>query len=337
MTAKEHYSKPWLSIDDQIQLVESRGMTDAHEYELEFRRIGYYRLSGYWYSFRKINPDTGERSDDFIDGIRFADVMKLYNYDDRLRSVLFSALSKIEVAFRVKICYVLGKRDPLAYLKPTMLKEDLDIGKYASFVHEFLDGQWRSEEPFAEHFKNDYDGEMPIWAATEMMTLSMLAKLFICMKAEDREAIAAEFGVTRGALQSWLPTLKELRNRCAHQARMFDYKTSNVIPNWNQRPELMHVKEFIEKSYGRKMRQAREQKDWATYRELDAMPYTTKIYGLISVLAYMLRVIGDYDEVKFIRECLKDFPLDIKTLSPLKTMGIPDHWQEQALWQISAD
>lgn len=260
MTSKEHYSKPWLSIDDQIRLVESRGMTDAHEYELEFRRIGYYRLSGYSYQFRKTDSATGKRSDDFVDGVRFADVMRIYNYDDRLRSVLFSALSKIEIAFRVKIGYVLGKRDPFAYLKPAMLKDDLDIGMYSNFVHDYLKGQGLSEETFTKHFKNDYDGEMPIWAAGEVMTFGMLTRLFICMKPEDRDTIADEFGVSRGALRSWFPALKELRNRCVHQSRLFDYEVS-TIPNWSQRPELMHVKESVEKNYGNKMRRARERRD----------------------------------------------------------------------------
>lgn len=113
---------------------------------------------------------------------------------------------------------------------------------------------------------------------------------------------------------------------------MIDYEVG-TIPNWNQRPELQHVKEAIERSYGRKMRQARERRDWDAYRELEDMPYTTKIYGLISVVAYMLRVIGDFDEVKSIRACLEDFPSNIKTLSPFKTMGIVDHWRNQALWQ----
>ena len=48
-------SKPFKTIDEQIELLRYRGMTIADDevarHALE--RIGYYRLSGYSYPFRK--------------------------------------------------------------------------------------------------------------------------------------------------------------------------------------------------------------------------------------------------------------------------------------------
>ena len=130
-------------------------MTDAHEYRMEFARIGYYRLSGYWYPFRMIDPKTGTRLDEFVEGARFQDVMRLYRYDERLRCAVYSALSKIEVALRVKVGYVLGRRDAFAYLKPAMLRDDLDVKSYANFVSSFTREAGRSCEDYAEHFNPD--------------------------------------------------------------------------------------------------------------------------------------------------------------------------------------
>lgn len=49
------YSKPWLSYNDQLTLLESRGLliTDRAAALEYLERIGYYRLSGYWYAFRE--------------------------------------------------------------------------------------------------------------------------------------------------------------------------------------------------------------------------------------------------------------------------------------------
>ena len=49
------YSKPWLSYNDQLTLLESRGLliTDRPAALEYLERIGYYRLSGYWYAFRE--------------------------------------------------------------------------------------------------------------------------------------------------------------------------------------------------------------------------------------------------------------------------------------------
>ncbi|EJI85482.1 Abi family protein [Alishewanella aestuarii B11] len=49
------YSKPWLSYNEQLALLESRGLliTDRAAALEYLERIGYYRLSGYWYAFRE--------------------------------------------------------------------------------------------------------------------------------------------------------------------------------------------------------------------------------------------------------------------------------------------
>ncbi|KAE9627468.1 Abi family protein [Aeromonas veronii] len=49
------YSKPWLSHREQLNQLQQRGMTVTdEEAALDYlERIGYYRLSGYWYPFRE--------------------------------------------------------------------------------------------------------------------------------------------------------------------------------------------------------------------------------------------------------------------------------------------
>lgn len=48
------YSKPWRSVVDQLMQLRDRGMQigDAAKATDYLERIGYYRLSGYWYDFR---------------------------------------------------------------------------------------------------------------------------------------------------------------------------------------------------------------------------------------------------------------------------------------------
>jgi len=113
--------KPWKSLDEQLALLVNRGMqvdnpAAAKSY---LERLGYYRLSGYWYPFRAINstysPNTPEpqRTDLFIEGSHFADVVMLYVFDKKLRLLAMDALERIEMAVRVDISHLLGKTDPL--------------------------------------------------------------------------------------------------------------------------------------------------------------------------------------------------------------------------------
>ncbi len=48
------YSKPWRSVVDQLVQLQARGMQigDAAKAADYLERIGYYRLSGYWYDYR---------------------------------------------------------------------------------------------------------------------------------------------------------------------------------------------------------------------------------------------------------------------------------------------
>lgn len=74
--------KPWISLDQQLGLLTDRGMTiDEPEIARSYlEKLGYYRLSGDWYPFRKIsthfNPelDIPIRHDEFINGSHFRDI-----------------------------------------------------------------------------------------------------------------------------------------------------------------------------------------------------------------------------------------------------------------------
>ncbi|MEV7605794.1 Abi family protein [Paenarthrobacter sp. NPDC089322] len=45
----------------------------------QLQRINYYRLSGYWYTFRRQRPSG--RDDSFYPGTSFTDVVSLYGFD----------------------------------------------------------------------------------------------------------------------------------------------------------------------------------------------------------------------------------------------------------------
>ncbi|MFK0572926.1 hypothetical protein [Endozoicomonas sp.] len=49
------YSKPWISYQEQLDRLKQRGLvvTDDDKALSYLERIGYYRLSGYWFPFRE--------------------------------------------------------------------------------------------------------------------------------------------------------------------------------------------------------------------------------------------------------------------------------------------
>tara|TARA_R110002072_G_scaffold622_8_gene4843 strand:- start:5923 stop:6207 length:285 start_codon:yes stop_codon:yes gene_type:complete len=85
--------KPWQSMFDQLALLKARGLLiDNEPAALNYlSRIGYYRLSGYWYPLREIDATTSlqqnrpVRFDHFVLNSHFEDVVKLYIFDKKLR------------------------------------------------------------------------------------------------------------------------------------------------------------------------------------------------------------------------------------------------------------
>jgi len=107
--------KPWMSFEDQLASLKAKGMQVGDEPRAlhYLRRLGYYRLSGYWYPLRsKVDrrtapPDSPERASTFMPGSCFEEVVQLYVFDKRLA---LDALERIEMAVRVDVAYLLGKR-----------------------------------------------------------------------------------------------------------------------------------------------------------------------------------------------------------------------------------
>jgi abortive infection bacteriophage resistance protein len=245
--------KPWRSFTDQLQQLQIRGLqVDDTQAALDYlERLGYYRLSGYWYPLRAIDPvaslahGKAVRLDDFMPGCRFEDVVRLYVFDKKLRLLALDALERIEMAVRVDVAHLLGKNDPCAHEKAECLhgnftKQQLKTGpdagktqhqvwlaKYQALMHR------ARKEPFVAHHQQHY-GALPIWAAIEVWDFGLLSKLFAGMKHADQQTIANLYGAPSGrAFAQWLRSLNFIRNVSAHHSRLWNINVLELssVPN----------------------------------------------------------------------------------------------------------
>lgn len=234
--------KPWRSFADQLRQLQDRGLlVDNPAAALDYlERLGYYRLSGYWYPLRAIDPVASAargravRLDTFALGHRFEDVVRLYVFDKKLRLLALDALERIEMAVRVDVAHLLGQRDPSAHENPACLHGNFakklivkgpDTGKTQ---HQVWLAKYQSmlsrarKEPFVVHHQQQY-GALPIWAAIEVWDFGLLSKLFAGMQYADQQTIAALYGAPNGqAFAQWLRSLNFIRNVSAHHSRLWN-------------------------------------------------------------------------------------------------------------------
>jgi abortive infection bacteriophage resistance protein len=251
------YTKPHLSFADQVTLLKSRGLIIDDEAEAEhlLSVIGYYRLSGYWYSFRRQQAGA-PRDDTFVEGTTFRTVVRLYDTDRRLKLHVLEAVERIEIAVRVMIGFTLGRRGAYAHLDPSNLdgRFTRSSGRRAStydrWLAKVLAAQTRSSEDFVLHFQQKYDGRLPVWVVTEILDFGSLSYLFQGMKVSDRNEIAARLGIidrhgggNGGALVNWLRVLNYVRNVSAHHSRLWNRNLADQIApsHLHSIPDLRHL------------------------------------------------------------------------------------------------
>ena len=118
------FSKPYLPVAAQLALLKGRGLsiTDDSRAAAALERIGYYRLSGYWYPLRvsTVSNPGGALivGDDFRHGTEFGQIVDLYVFDKKLRLLTLDAIERIEVALRTNIALMLGQYSPVAHRDP---------------------------------------------------------------------------------------------------------------------------------------------------------------------------------------------------------------------------
>lgn len=247
--------KPWRSFDEQLQQLQARGMqVEERAAALGYlERLGYYRLSGYWYPLRQIDQTASQeqgkpiRLDTFVPGSRFEDVVRLYMFDKKLRLLALDALERIETAVRVDVAHLLGQRDPCAHenlqcLHGNFTKKLITRGpdkgktehqvwleKYRALLHR------ARKEPFVSHHQQHY-GRLPIWAGIELWDFGLLSRLFAGMQHADQQVIAERYGAVDGrAFAQWLRSLNFIRNVSAHHSRLWNMNVlelSAVPPGW---------------------------------------------------------------------------------------------------------
>jgi abortive infection bacteriophage resistance protein len=244
------YPKPWTSTADQLTTLKARGLQVSDETKaLEYLgRIGYYRLSGYWFAFRQLSdgicsrwsPAVGKKNkskpgllalETFKPGATFQNAVDLYVFDKQLRMLAMDALERVEIALRVDISHTLGKLDRFAYLKPALFhptfSEVLDaqsgvsshhtwVGKHANLIS-------RSKEEFVAHNRASHGLPLAIWVACEVWDFGTMSTLFKGMREAEQDAIATKYGVANGRVfATWLRSLNYLRNVCAHHSRLWN-------------------------------------------------------------------------------------------------------------------
>ena len=230
------YPKQILTIAQQVQSYIEAGMEfeDQANVEKALKSVGYYRLRGY--SFHLYENATKK----YVPGTKFEDVLKLYQFDQELSALIFAMISKIEVALRVRLVEaLLIHGEPLVLQDSSIFKEKKLYWQNMSTVASEIA---RSNDVFIKHNFDNHDGEMPVWAAVEVLSFGTLSKIIKNLKTgtgSSYSILAANYqykskkgnlvNPSQKMLASWVQGVSVLRNMCAHNSRIYN-RTIHTTP-----------------------------------------------------------------------------------------------------------
>ena len=263
------------------------------------RSISYFRLASYWKPM-----EIEETHHHFRPNNRFEEVVQLYLFDKRLRSLVFATIQDLEVALRTRIIQSFSLPYGAFWFMDRTLFKDEHI--YQSCFESIRKEVFRSNEDFVkEHFIRYNEPSLPpVWKTMEVVSFGVLSKLYCNFQdVQLKKSVAGSFGLPQYTyLESWMKCATVLRNYCAHHARLWNRR----FPWKPQLPERLPLK-------------------WV--RTLPLRPY--KFYAQLCYLVYLEQTITPCS-------CLKEeLSALLENASPtfLKAMGFPKEWKAEELFR----
>lgn len=273
-------------------------LSDVSDAESLLKSIGYYRLTGYLYPFLKV-PKNKQL---FKNGSSLGQALKLYEFDQKLRLIVFDQIERIEIAVRSAIVNITcAETDDVFWMTSAAYFANVDkFNKTKVLIGKELQN---SREDFITHFKNAYEDEYPpSWMLAEIIPLGVLTRVYENIASNQiRKKIARHFCLTVPVFMSWMTIITLTRNSCCHHARL-----------WNRFLSL------------RALTMTRPITPWLTSEVRQG-----RIFFTLCIIKHFVDIIYPQNQFKDkLIKLLSEYPM-VDTFA----MGFPTHWEDEPLWR----
>lgn len=244
--------KPFRTVDEQVQILESRNLIVGDDSLHYLRREGYYDIiNGYKDLFLDNKPQSPGQTDHFADTVTFEDIYTLFLFDRNLRFLMFEGLAQAEAVFKTACSYCfMGEHT--TETNPYLNVDNYDQSKTVSAqnlidavfekIRNNNDGNHpKKEKDYIRHCMISHGGEVPLWVLANDLSFGQMKWFFQVLDKHMQIKISEEiteiyrhtrqgqheYKIKTGRLQRILNRLVFFRNICAHDERLFCAKYDN--------------------------------------------------------------------------------------------------------------
>lgn len=299
--------KGFKNIEDQLSHLQSKGLEveDKENAKAFLYLTNYYRLSGYWYIFKKQGKDT------FIDGTTFEQVKELYEFDYHLRLFISEATKSIEIVLRTQLAYHLAEFDsPTALENPeNFFSNSVNYYQNMGELGRLMSQQ--ADKACIKHHINERAQRPPIWASVEIMTFGLLSRFLKDVRhAKVQKNIAKVFGLNAHMIISLVEHAVVLRNLSAHHSRLW-----NATLKIRFKPQVRANQAFLYENLNLQ-KDVKGNFDNRIYNSLVVLAYTQdKLYPTSKWSKRLKALINGSPDIDYAQ------------------MGFPADWKHRSLWK----
>lgn len=329
--------KPFKKIDEQIDILESRGLHFENESAARklLMQYGYYEIvNGY-------NKFLLENEEQFKKNEKFEHLFSIYRLDHDLQNAVLQSTLEVECLLKTALSYFIAKEyghDERTYLKRTNYKSgnrihsankknqeghdvfeiDLSLRKFKKIIHDNI-------EPF-RHYREDH-GHVPPWILFKGCTFGNIRHFYNLQRTEIKKSVIRTmmgfpesdiYSIPDHVVQLFSDTIfvsQKFRNRAAHGGRIVGYKAMSQNIQFN---------DYLEETLGITKEDFREGYGNGDYFSLFAY------LRLLDNRRPLLLLIVNTEYI--LEEHLKLYPEDRSLI--LSSLGVPVQWHDKSVKEI---
>lgn len=303
--------KPFLTYEEQIHKLkkDKKLKIENEQFAISLlKQYSYFDLiSGYKSMFKS---KTGT----YKPNTSIEDIYALYCFDVRLRALFLKYILKIEKHIKSLISYSFCEKygnSQNSYLSATNYnytpKNIHEVNKLIAKLSDIVNNP--SYYPYIYHQKTKY-GNIPLWVMLKALTIGTVSKMYSFLPQTIQYKVSKEFDcVNESMLTRMLDLLSRVRNVCAHNERLYDYKyKKGTIDDTNVHKILDITKRNNQYTKGKR-----------------------DLFAVVIVFKYLLQ---EEDFISFCQDLIEDIDILNANTSMIqksqlyKKMGFPENWME---------
>lgn len=209
---KEIWERPPKTLDEQIDILQERGMELPREKSkkllLQFNYA--HIIYEYSYIFQKEDKKTYKKN------TRLTDLINFWKFERELVSIILPYIYSFELIFKSVMAYHIAEKGTLAHLQSSIYSDNLDKKKIKSMQKKLI----ARENTYWTQFKQSdrKKGKLPIWILINQLVLGDLIELYSSLKKAFQSKTLSGMGYG-GEIEEFIldsHIIREYRNRASH-------------------------------------------------------------------------------------------------------------------------